>query len=63
MTAIVAVITMIILPVLGLVVFLSRNLEIHQRLFVFILAVALSVPASFALYLWLILVLFNHNPQ
>jgi len=60
---VIAIVAIIILPILGLVVFLSRNLETHQRLFVFILAVALSVPAGFALYLWFILMLFNHNPQ
>jgi uncharacterized membrane protein YozB (DUF420 family) len=63
MTGIIFGVAAILLPVLGLVVFLSRNLETHQRLFVFILTAALSVPAGFALYLWLVLLLFNHNPQ
>ncbi len=58
----IAIVAIIIVPILGLVVFLSRNLETHQRLFVFILSAVLSVPASFALYLWFILMLFNHNP-
>jgi len=53
----------IILPILGLVVFLSRNLETHQRLFIFILAVVLSATVGFGLYLWLVLMLFDGHPQ
>ncbi|TIU40101.1 MAG: hypothetical protein E5W26_11385 [Mesorhizobium sp.] len=49
----------IILPILGLVVFLSRNLEMPQRVFVFILAVVLSIPAGGALYLKFVLMLFD----
>ncbi|TPN35438.1 hypothetical protein FKO01_09965 [Mesorhizobium sp. B2-3-3] len=59
MTVIVLEVAAIILPILGLVIFLSRNLETHQRLFVFIVAVILSAPGGFALYLWFVLMLFN----
>ncbi|QKD00224.1 hypothetical protein [Mesorhizobium loti] len=63
MTVIVLKVVAIILPILGLVVFLSRKLEIHQRLFVFILAVVFSVPIGFGLYLWFVLMLFDGHPQ
>ena len=53
----------IILPILGLVVFLSRNLETHKRLFVFILAVVLSAPVSVGVYTWIVLSHFVGHPQ